>query len=364
MSRSQLLELPAVLQGEHGAEMGHGLEQRRERVKELAEPEVQEELDRQLEELDIERTAAVPAPAALPAANRDKWRPDGLQGIDVSSHQGNVGWATEWNYGARFAYVKTTEALTYQNPYFEQQYTGSYNQGMIRGAHHFAIPNVSSGKAQAHYMLSNGGGWSAAGRALPPLLDIEYNPYPELGNTCYNMSASQMVAWIRDFSNTIKAKTGRYPAIYTTSGWWNQCTGSSAAFRDHPLHIAEYGDSYPDPLPAGWTGWDIWQYSSSGPFVGDSNVWRGSWTDLKNFAGLYDRRLRNAAPGDLTGDGNADLLSRRTDGTMWPYPGNGSGGFATARRIGSGWQKYNAIVGAGDLNGDGRPDVLARHTDG
>ncbi|MCG2622261.1 FG-GAP-like repeat-containing protein [Arthrobacter sp. I2-34] len=368
LTQDQLDGLMKALQGEDGAQMGHGLELR----KEMAQPDEQEKLGQDLQQelapeadaLSIDRTAAVQPVAGVPAANRTKWRPNGIQGIDVSSHQETVDWQSEWNYGARFAYVKATEATTYLNPYFDQQYTGSYKQGMIRGAYHFAIPSVSSGKEQADYLLKNGGAWSADGKTLPPLLDIEYNPYKKLGNTCYNMSATKMVSWIRDFSNTIKSRIGRYPAIYTTAGWWNQCTGNSTAFRDHPLHIAEYGVASPAPLPAGWTSWDIWQYSSSGPFVGDSNVWRGSWTDLKNFAGMYDRKLRNATPGDLTGDGNGDLLSRRKDGSMWLYPGNGKGGFGKERKIGSGWQKYNAIIGAGDLNGDKRPDVLARNTDG
>ena len=197
MSEEQLLELLAALQGKHGAEMGQGLQQRDERLEELQEPEAKEELEEQLEVLDIERTGSMQpaaAPAVLPADKRDMWRPKGVQGIDVSSHQPSVNWQTEWNYGARFAYVKSTEALNYMNPRWTSQYTGSYQVGMIRGSYHFAIPNVSSGKRQANYFVDNGGGWSADGKTLPPLLDIEYNPYPELGNTCYSMSASKMVA--------------------------------------------------------------------------------------------------------------------------------------------------------------------------
>ncbi|NKX56498.1 GH25 family lysozyme [Arthrobacter mobilis] len=378
LSQEQLRQLLAVLQGKHGAEMGSGLEQRRERIEELTEPEAQEELDEQLEVLEIERSASLtPAAAPLPVLSaRDDWSPDGIQGIDVSSHQPSVTWKTEWDYGARFAYVKSTEALNYKNPYWETQYTGSYRQGMIRGSYHFAIPNVSSGQAQATYFVRNGGGWSADGKTLPPLLDIEYNPYPELGNTCYNMSPAQMVAWIRDFSNTIRSLTGRLPAIYTTAHWWNQCTGNSTVFRDHPLHIAHYpypGYTLARPtLPAGWASWDIWQYSSTGPFTGDSNVWRGSQQDLQNFA--YNRssaasqvtstRQDYAAAGDLTGDRRGDLLSRRTDGSLWLYPGNGAGGYGSPRKLGEGWQIYNAVAGGGDLNGDSRPDLLARQTDG
>ena len=35
-----------------------------------------------------------------------------VEGIDVSSHQGNVNWAAQWNAGERFAYVKATEGNT------------------------------------------------------------------------------------------------------------------------------------------------------------------------------------------------------------------------------------------------------------
>ena len=50
-------------------------------------------------------------------------------GIDVSSWQGNVDWASWWAQGKKFAYVKATEGTTYRNPYFAQQYNGSYGVG-------------------------------------------------------------------------------------------------------------------------------------------------------------------------------------------------------------------------------------------
>ena len=89
-------------------------------------------------------------------------------GMDVSSYQGNVDWATAWNNGGKFVYIKATEGTTYTNPYFTQQYNGSYNVGMIRGAYHFATPDTSSGVTQADYFVDHGGGWSADGKTLPP----------------------------------------------------------------------------------------------------------------------------------------------------------------------------------------------------
>src|SRR5687768_1830905 len=106
------------------------------------------------------------------------WTPTfGIQGLDVSGHQPNVDWQQQWNMGARFAYVKATEGNYYTNPSYSSQYQGSRSVGMIRGAYHFAIPNWSSGADQARYFVRNGGGWSADGATLPPVLDFEFNPY-------------------------------------------------------------------------------------------------------------------------------------------------------------------------------------------
>lgn len=211
------------------------------------------------------------------------WMPAGLQGMDVSSHQPSVNWSRAWTQGARYAYVKATEATSYVNPLYTRQTSGAVNAGMLHGAYHFAIPSVSSGADQANYFVNNGGRWSADGNTLPPLLDVEYNPYPELGDTCYDMKPSQMVSWIRDFSNTVVARTGRPPMIYTTTDWWKTCTGNSTAFSSQPLHIASYGKN-PGSLPKGWGNYTLWQYSSTGPFEGDSNVYNGSLQKLRDFA--------------------------------------------------------------------------------
>jgi GH25 family lysozyme M1 (1,4-beta-N-acetylmuramidase) len=200
-------------------------------------------------------------------------------GIDVSSYQGNVNWAGQWKYGIRFAYVKATEGTYYKNGYFTQQYNGSYYQGMIRGAYHFGIPNESA-VAQADFFASHGGRWSADGHTLPPALDIEYNPY---GSTCYGLSASQMVTWLRTFSNEVRAKAGRYPVIYSTTDWWRQCTGNSAALAGtDPIWIANWNGS-PGVLPAGWGSWKFWQYSDGNGTL-DHDAFNGGLTVLQAFA--------------------------------------------------------------------------------
>ena len=205
-----------------------------------------------------------------------------VYGMDVSSYQGDVNWSAAWSNGARFAYVKATEGTGYTNPYFAQQYNGSYRVGMIRGAYHFARPNLSSGSYQADYFVNHGGGWSGDGKTLPGALDIEWNPYS--GGTCYGLSQSGMVAWIKAFSDEYHARTSRWPVIYTATSWWQECTGNRGDFTStNPLWVARYSSS-PGTLPYAWTYYTFWQYADSGTFPGDQDRFNGAYDRLQALA--------------------------------------------------------------------------------
>lgn|GEM_PF-862736 len=67
---------------------------------------------------------------------------------------------------------------------------------------------------------------------------------------------------------------------------------------------------------------------------------------------------------DYTGDAKNDVLARDNGGTLWLYPGNGTGGWLTQKSLGTGWNSLNAIIPTKDFNGDGRSDILARDTNG
>jgi hypothetical protein len=121
------------------------------------------------------------------------------------------------------------------------------------------------------------------------LLDIEYNPYTGTDgtNSCFGLSTGAMVLWINDFAETVKAQTGVYPAIYSTTDWWTTCTGNNAGMGAQPLFIARYPASLSSgagTLPASWSRYTMWQYSSTGPWPGDSDVFNGSESDLATFA--------------------------------------------------------------------------------
>ncbi|MFD7884259.1 lysozyme [Streptomyces bauhiniae] len=222
--------------------------------------------------------------AHAPVAAKPELRRTQPKGHDVSSHQRSVDWYAARAKGARFAYVKATESTTYRNPYFTGQYDGARRAGLIRGAYHFALPNRSSGAAQAAYFVRHGGDWRADGVTLPPALDIEYNPYDK-HHKCYGLSRTRMVRWIRSFSDEVRRETGRRPVIYTTTNWWTACTGDSRAFAsDHALWIASHGSSGPGRLPGGWRYWTFWQHGTKGRLPGDQDLFGGSATRLRAFA--------------------------------------------------------------------------------
>ena len=201
--------------------------------------------------------------------------PSSVEGVDVSSYQGAVAWSALYARGIRFAYVKATEGKTYSNPYFHSQYGGSYQAGMARGAYHFAIPNSSTGSDQASIFVAHGGSWSADGRTLPGVLDIEYNPY---GSWCYGLSRAQMISWIRSFTSRYHSLTGRDAVIYTTLSWWSRCTGNTTAFsRSNPLWVATVGGLV-GSLPGGWPYQTFWQYSDTSGL--DRDRFNGSFINL------------------------------------------------------------------------------------
>ena len=151
-----------------------------------------------------------------------------VPGMDVSRYQGTVDWQGAWANGARWAYVKATEGTTFQSPTFPEQFQGARDAGMIRGAYHFARPDTLRRGGAGHALRRPRRELDGGRRTLPPALDLEHNPYGP--DACYGRGQADMVSWIREFSDTVKARTGRAPALYTTSDWWTRCTGGDTSF--------------------------------------------------------------------------------------------------------------------------------------
>ncbi|GHF51548.1 hypothetical protein GCM10017566_25910 [Amycolatopsis bartoniae] len=200
-----------------------------------------------------------------------------LAGFDISESQGVPDMAAAKAAGAVFAFVKDTAGTGYVNPNFLAQFRAAKDAGLIRGLYHYARPDGGSGADQARYLHDHDGKWYADGMSLPPVLDVEDT---QGAAPCYGLTPDAMVAWITDFSTTLRALVGHVPIIYTSTRWWKACTGNSTVFSgSHVLWLARYA---PDPgeLPGGWS-LGFWQSATTGPLPGDQDTYFGTLTQLK-----------------------------------------------------------------------------------
>ncbi|HEY0698650.1 MAG TPA: serine protease [Micromonospora sp.] len=72
---------------------------------------------------------------------------------------------------------------------------------------------------------------------------------------------------------------------------------------------------------------------------------------------------------DWSGDGHSDLLARNADGELIEFSGSGLGsdgfgGFSSAGRIGTGWNRFTKLFRVTDWTGDGTPAIMAMESDG
>jgi len=203
--------------------------------------------------------------------------PDGatLDGIDVSYWQGTVDWYAVANDGIDFAFVRVSDGLTYYDTEFQNNWAGTRNAGIVRGAYQYFRPGEDA-VAQAELLLSEMGPLQPGD--LPPVLDVE---------TTDGYSSSHIVAAIHDWMDTVETEIGRMPIIYTGSWFWESSVGSSD-FEDYPLWVANWFVSCPD-TPDQWNHWEFWQTSAHGSVDGisgavDTNVFNGDMAALLDFA--------------------------------------------------------------------------------
>ncbi len=94
-------------------------------------------------------------------------------------------------------HTKATEGPDDTNPYFAQQYNGSYNVGMIRGAYHFRDPRhrPAAPPRPTTSWTTAAAGPVTAGRCRARSTS-KPDPY---GAACYGKTQSAMVSWISSF---------------------------------------------------------------------------------------------------------------------------------------------------------------------
>jgi len=310
-----------------------------------------------------------------------------LIGPDVSGWQhtgGNIDWAAVAASGVSFTFVKATEGLNggtipYTNPNFARDFAGAGNNGLYRGAYHFARPALplSTAVDQARHFVSVTGAMNNA-LDLPPVLDLEVTG---------DLAPTDLIAWTTTWLTAVQNLTGRQPMIYSGPSFWYSAMANTTALNTYPLWIARWNNN-PDPLPlpGGWTAWSFWQYTSTGAIPGivgnvDISRYCCSLARLAALSGSPSGRphiyLRNST---TTGVANTDyVFSASAGGTLLMCDWNGDGTDTPGVFVNGTWYLTNSTTGGipeidfafgdpgdipvcGDWNGTGsdRPGVVRR----
>ncbi|GAA5023163.1 hypothetical protein GCM10023258_14180 [Terrabacter aeriphilus] len=133
------------------------------------------------------------------------------------------------------------------------------------------------------------------------------------------------------------------------------------AFTTLPVPAATLSNSTAD-FDGDWRNDVVARWAATGQLKLYSGTGTGSLALGRTIGTGWGGMSALETPGDLNGDGAADVLAREASTAyLWLYPGNGTGGWRLPRvRVGTAWNGMSAIVGVGDLSGDGRPDIVAR----
>lgn len=194
-----------------------------------------------------------------------------VHGIDVARFQDDVDWQRVKRSGIRFAYVKATEGGDLLDPMFRRNWRLAARAGIPRGAYHFYY-FCTPPEVQARWFIRN---VPHREGALPPVLDLEWNPFSP---TCRKRPPGPEVRrQAKIFLDLIERHYGQRPVIYTTVEFYRETGIGNLQGEEFWLRsTAEPPDrSYPGQ------NWTFWQYTGTGivPGVGggvDLNVFRGS----------------------------------------------------------------------------------------
>ena len=173
-----------------------------------------------------------------------------FDGIDVSSHQGNINWAElRKNYNIKFVYVKATEGGSYTDPRYKDYITNARKHGFKVGSYHFFRTTSSAQDQFVNFVKVV----NREEQDLLPMIDIEEKKY---------WNAQQLRDSLMVFLDLVEGYYGCKPLLYTGERFFNDNLG--LAFKHYPLFIAKYSEFAPNVK----SKWVLWQFSESGRFIG------------------------------------------------------------------------------------------------
>lgn len=201
-----------------------------------------------------------------------------VHGIDVSKYQGEIDWEAARQGGVAFAYIKATEGGDRIDPTFLANWNGAAAAGIPRGAYHFWYFCRPAAEQMAWFKSQV----PVDPKALPPVLDMEWNPDSP---TCrLRPPRDEVLREMRAALKELERNYGKRPVIYVSVDFHRDRLVDELS--DYPFWVRSVA-GYPT-LRYDRRKWTFWQYTGTGRVAGvtgevDRNVFAGSPQDWKSW---------------------------------------------------------------------------------
>ncbi len=177
-------------------------------------------------------------------------------GMDVSHWQAKVDWKKAKAAGIEFAFIKATQGNIIIDDRFQENWAGSCDADVPRGAYHFYDYRVDPVSQAKHFLKT-----VPLSGEMPHVCDAEAIKVTTTVKVPTNYADSLCI-----FLEIVKNVTQVRPIIYTAWSFWSTNCPSATWARKYPLWIANYNWTVPmTPLPWGPDGWTYWQFTDRGP---------------------------------------------------------------------------------------------------
>ena len=189
--------------------------------------------------------------------------------IDLSSNNGIVDFAKVKNAGVESVIMRSSMGYGCKDKMLVNNAKSANAAGLKVSYYHFAYPDkkinasvTGDAQAEANYFADTV-------LALPKFefLIIDLERFDAVSDT--PLSKNEYYQWVSTFIAQVDKRTGYKCLIYSSSYYLNDRLPNNHDLGVQcKLWVANYNKVKTPPVPVGWSGWFMWQYSDAGKVDG------------------------------------------------------------------------------------------------